>query len=90
MQIIVYGLDSWTEQWICINVFQILPRHVSASGYHLQGVVGACNWPKILKSKNFFPQIKYLRSMLTKKFKERSFRTTWVVSLKPYQIPGLL
>jgi hypothetical protein len=24
-----------------IKVFQILPRHVSASGYHLQGVVGA-------------------------------------------------
>jgi hypothetical protein len=24
-----------------INVFQILPRHVSASGCHLQGVVGA-------------------------------------------------
>jgi hypothetical protein len=23
------------------NVFQILPRHVSASGCHLQGVVGA-------------------------------------------------
>jgi hypothetical protein len=24
-----------------INVFQILPRYVSASGCHLQGVVGA-------------------------------------------------
>jgi hypothetical protein len=24
-----------------INVFQILPRHVSASGFHLQGFVGA-------------------------------------------------
>jgi hypothetical protein len=24
-----------------INVFQILPRHVPASGYHLQWVVGA-------------------------------------------------
>jgi hypothetical protein len=24
-----------------INVFQILPRHASASGCHLQGVVGA-------------------------------------------------
>jgi hypothetical protein len=26
-----------------INVFQILPRHVSASGCHLQGVVGVTN-----------------------------------------------
>jgi hypothetical protein len=24
-----------------INMFQILPRHVSANGCHLQGVVGA-------------------------------------------------
>jgi hypothetical protein len=24
-----------------INVFKILPRHVSANGFHLQGVVGS-------------------------------------------------
>jgi hypothetical protein len=31
----VKGLEDF------INVFQNLPRHVSASGCHLQGVVGA-------------------------------------------------
>jgi hypothetical protein len=38
-------------KWVVdfIEVFQILPQHVSASGCHLQGVVGGMsfhdNWP---------------------------------------------